>query len=86
MDINSGDFLILTPDDERHIDSAYIENFNLDFNKVYESNSPFFLPMINIKVAIKYFILTNCDSISFCKYVKSGNLQNSPNYFIFQKK
>lgn len=84
--INSGDFLILTPDDERHIDSVYIENFNLDFNKVYESNSPFFLPMINFKVAIKYLILNYCDVALFCKHIKSSNLQNSPNYFIFQKK
>jgi hypothetical protein len=82
--VGRNDLLILTSEDDRNpslsIDKLKSENFV----EIFRTESPLFFPQFNLKSLIKYFLIKHLDPSSLSKIVKSENIDNSPDFYIFK--
>lgn len=83
--IKSGDYLVVTPQNTARDNSpAYIESLKEDFTLVHQTKSTFSFPSFTMKSLVKYFIAKmekKSDGL-----VKSGNVFDRPDYYVFVKK
>jgi len=82
--IGPNDLLLLTSEDERN-HSLVINNLKSEnFVEIFRTESPLFFPQFNLKSLSKYFLINYLDQSYSSKIVKSENIDNSPDFYIFK--
>ncbi len=85
--IQSGDYLIVSPHSTKNFDDAYIEKLRDDYIPVFRTNSPFAFPRVTLKTGIKYLLSKRLTAEQKSKgMIINENLMNWPDYYVFVKK
>lgn len=85
INVEVGDYLIITPDDMRLIDDSYLNSLGLKYEKIFETRSTFFIPLYNPKIFFKYFCLKFCSEEFISEFINSRNIKNSPDFIIYKR-
>lgn len=82
--VGPNDLLILTSEDDRN-QSLVINKLKSDnFVEIFRTESPLFFPQYNLKTFYKYVIIKYLNQSSLSKIIKSENIENSPDFYIFK--
>jgi hypothetical protein len=81
--IQTGDYLIVTPNSTKYVDRDLISSFAENYNLVLETKSPLSIPDINLKSLVKYYLAQRKKDTGV---VSNENLWGSPDYYVFVKK
>ena len=85
--IQSGDYLIVSPHSIKNFDKGYIEKLKDDYVLRFSTHSSLAFPRINLKTWIKYLMLRRLTTEQKSGgVIKNENLMNWPDYYVFIKK
>lgn len=86
--IKSGDYLVVSPQSTKINPSKnYLESLKKDYDLVFQTNSPFAFPNINLKTVVKYLLSKRMsENQKSGGVIVSENLMNWPDYSVFLKK
>ncbi len=85
--IRPGDYLIIAPQSPKQITPAYLSLLEADYRLVFQTKSPFALPMLNAKTLLKTLLIRRLSSSQRQPgLIKNENLLDLPDYYVFRKK
>ena len=86
-EMKSGDYLVVTPQSTAIDNSpAYLESLAKDFRPVLRTESAFSFPSITLKALVKYAATRISKEKRIEGLVKSENIWDTPDYYVFVKK
>ncbi len=84
--VQSGDYLIVSPHSTKSFDSEYVEKLKDDYTMVFHTHSSLAFPRITLKTGIKYLMSRAITYEEKAKMIINENLMNWPDYYVFVKK
>lgn len=84
VQVGQNDLLILTSEDDRNRSLTINKLKSENYVEIFRTESPLFLPQFNLKSLMKHFLVKYLDQYSLSKIVKSENIDNSPDFYIFK--
>jgi hypothetical protein len=84
--IQSGDYLVVSPQGTKNFDDRYIENLKKDYAMVFRTHSPLAVPRFELKTLVKYFLTKKLSPEQKTGVMLNENLWNWPDYYIFVRR
>lgn len=85
--LQSGDYLVVSPLSEKHVGSDLIRSLQQDYRLVYQTHSPWAVPSLSLKAILKYVLSVGLnDKTKSEGFLISENILNWPDFYVFIKK
>lgn len=81
-----GDYLVVSPQSVRNIDKRFLETLSKEYDLVFHTESPFAVPRVTLKTAVKYVLMQGLQMRSNVGFITNDNLLNWPDYYVFIKR
>jgi len=84
--IQSGDYLVVSPQGTKNFDDRYIESLEKDYDLVFRTHSPLAVPRFELKTFVKYLLSRKLSTEQKAGVMSNENMWNWPDYYVFTRR